>query len=217
MSVNGVTGSAQSYENKSIAKSKGHQNNNSSKNVDDTAAVYEKSDHSSETKKNYRTDTATVERLKAEAEKRAQSLRDLVEKMLLKQGKTLTDDSDMYKLLREGKVDVDPETSAQAKKDVAEDGYWGVEQTSDRMVSFAKALSGGDTSKANEMIEAVKKGFKQATKAWGDKLPDICQKTLDAAVEKLEKWRDGTTQNSDMSGEAAKTFKGQAAASKVAE
>lgn len=217
MSVNGVTGSTQSYESKSVTKSKANQNSSSSGNIDDTAAVYEKSNNSSETKKTYKTDTATVERLKAEAEKRTQSLRDLVEKMLLKQGTTLSDDSDMYKLLREGKVEVDSETSAQAKKDIADDGYWGVEQTSDRLVSFAKALSGGDTTKANEMINAVKKGFEQATKSWGDKLPDICQKTMDTAIKKLENWRDGTTTDNDMSSEAAKSFKSQAAASKVAE
>ena len=45
--------------------------------------------------------------------------------MLLKQGKTLSNANDIYSLLREGKVEVDDETRAQAKKDIAEDGYWG--------------------------------------------------------------------------------------------
>ena len=39
---------------------------------------------------------------------------------------------------------MDEKTRLQAQKDIAEDGYWGVEQTSERLVSFAKALSGGD-------------------------------------------------------------------------
>ena len=54
----------------------------------------------------------------------------------------------------------------------------------------AQALAGNDPDNADKMIEAVKKGFNQATKAWGSKLPDICQKTVDTTVEALEKWRD---------------------------
>ena len=44
---------------------------------------------------------------------------------------------------------------------------------------------------------AVKKGFEQATKTWGGKLPDICQNTLDTTIEKLEKWRDGINSNEE--------------------
>ncbi len=91
-------------------------------------------------------------------------------------------------------VNADPATIAQAKKDIGEDGYWGVEQTSDRLVSMAQALSGGDSAKADELIAAMKKGFSQATKAWGEDLPDICKNTIDTAVKKMEDWRDGITE-----------------------
>ena len=40
------------------------------------------------------------------------------------------------------------------------------------------------------MINAIKKGYEQAAKAWGGELPDICQQTVDAATEKLNKWRE---------------------------
>lgn len=135
-------------------------------------------------------DKATIERLKADAEAKNAQLRSLVEKMLLKQGETFNASTDIYALLRSGKLEVDAETAAKAKQDIAEDGYWGVEQTSDRMVSFAKALAGNDPEKADAMIKAVKKGFDEATKAWGDKLPDISQRTLDATIEKLNKWKE---------------------------
>ena len=42
------------------------------------------------------------------------------------------------------------------------------------------------------MIAAFKKGFERATGAWGSKLPDICQKTYDATVEKFNAWKNGT-------------------------
>lgn len=219
MSVNGVTNGTQTHEAKNAAKVKSNQNQASEekkiKDTDDTAAVYEKGENTASKNKIYQRDNATVERLMAEAEKRAQSLRDLVQKMLLKQGQTLNDATDIYGLLREGKVEVDPETRVQAQKDIAEDGYWGVEQTSERLVSFAKALTGGDTSKANEMIEAVKKGYEEATKAWGGELPEISKRTLDTAIKKLEDWRDGIDSSETMSDVASKTFTSQASKGKL--
>jgi hypothetical protein len=195
MGLEAISNVAQSYGTTKTTKAKEDETktgNVRSEEVDDAAAVYEKSEEATSKNKIYQRDSNTVERLLAEAEKRSQSLRDLVQKMLLKQGETFNQSTDIYALLREGKVEVDPETKAQAQKDIAEDGYWGVEQTSDRLVSFAKALTGGDISKVDEMIEAVKKGFEEATKAWGGDLPEISQKTLDAAIKKLESWRDGT-------------------------
>lgn len=195
MSVNGITNSTSNYEIKNTGKTKTNQSTDDTKgkNTVDPAAVYEKSEEPATKNKNYKRDDLTIERMIVEAEKRTQQLRDLVQKLLQKQGQTMDDATDIYGLLREGKLEVDPETRAQAQKDIAEDGYWGVEQTSERMLSFAKALTGGDPSKADEMIEAVKKGYEQATKAWGGELPDICKQTMDAAVKKLESWRDQTT------------------------
>lgn len=151
------------------------------------AAVYDKKP---DTGKVHQRDQATIDRLLSEAEAGASRLRDLVERMLLKQGKTIDKSTDIYGLLREGKVQVDEKTRLQAQKDIAEDGYWGVEQTSERLLSFAKALSGGDPSKADIMINAVMKGFEQAEKAWGGELPQISRDTLDRTISKMESWRD---------------------------
>lgn len=193
MSVNGITGATQSYNAKSSTKStKETASEVRNEEAVESAAVYEKSETTSKNKI-YKRDSATIDRLVEEANKRTQSLRDLVQKMLMKQGQTFDESTDIYSLLREGKVEVDPETRAQAQKDIAEDGYWGVEQTSDRLVSFAKALSGGDPSKADEMIKAVQKGFEEATKAWSGELPDISKRTLEATIKKMETWRDELT------------------------
>lgn len=218
MSVNGVTNATQTYDSKSTTKAKAAENKQvdveKKDKTDDAAVVYEKKDQTADSKKVYQRDSATIDRLMAESDKRTQSMRDLVEKMLSKQGQTFNDATNIYKLLREGKVDVDPQTSAQAQKDIAADGYWGVEQTSDRLVSFAKALSGSDPSKANDMIDAVKKGFKAAEKTWGGELPEITKNTMEAAIHKMEEWRDSG--DSTMESEAAGTFKNQAATGKLA-
>lgn len=194
MSVNGISNVNQSYENKGTAKTKTNQSSQAEQakaSENSQAAVYEKSEQSAETKKIYSRDQVTIDRLKADADRRTQGLRDLVQKLLKAQGETFNDATDIYGLLREGKVQVDDETRLQAQKDVAEDGFWGVEQTSNRLVEFAKALSGGDTSKADELINAVKKGFEEATKAWGGDLPEISRRTIDSTISKLEAWRDG--------------------------
>ena len=72
---------------------------------------------------------------------------------------------------------------------ISEDGYWGVNQTSQRIFDMAVALSGGDSEKMDDMLEAFKKGFKQATETWGKELPDISQKTYAAVLEKFENYK----------------------------
>lgn len=158
----------------------------------DTGVVYEKSNQADNvvTKK---TDYAMIEKLKADAEQRTAQLRSLVEKMMTKQGEAIGTADSMWSFLAKGDFTVDAETKAQAEADIAEDGYWGVEQTSDRILDFAKALSGNDPEKADLLLDAFKKGFEEATKTWGDELPEISQRTYDAVVEKFEAWKNGDT------------------------
>lgn len=128
--------------------------------------------------------SAIVAQLKADSEARAKQMTDLVHKMMSQQGVAIGKSDDMWRFLASGKFTVDPATKAQAQKDIADDGYWGVSQTSQRIFDFAKALTGGDGEKMEEMRKAFEKGFKMATNTWGQKLPDISQRTYDA-TEKL--------------------------------
>ena len=43
-----------------------------------------------------------------------------------------------------------------------------------------------DEEKMTKMKEAFEKGFKEATKTWGKKLPDISQNTRDAVLKKFD-------------------------------
>lgn len=157
------------------------------------AAEYEKSD-TTEKKQVAKYDVATIEKMKADAEMKTAQLRSLVEKMLLKQGQKFTSLEDAFDMIKEGTIEVDDEVATEAAKEVAEDGYWGVDQTSERLFSFAKALAGNDPTKADSMLEALQKGFDEATKCWGGELPEICKKTLEATQKKLTDWRDGVTE-----------------------
>lgn len=164
------------------------------------AAVYEKSDSKDDSKDTAKSTVnqkmskadrdALVQALKDDANARQQQLIEIVRKSMTGQASTW-DKSQGLKSLFEN-LTVDADTIAQAKKDIAEDGYWGVEKTSDRILDFAKALSGGNKDKADELLNAFKKGFSQATGAWGDKLPSICQDTYDAVLKKFDDWKNGT-------------------------
>jgi hypothetical protein len=157
------------------------------------AAVYEKSDSQDSTKKVYKQDTATINQLLADMETRKQQMADLVAKTLQKQGQTYNTSMNIFDMLKSGNLKFSAADIAQAKEDVSDDGYWGVEQTAERIYSFAYALAGGDSSKADTLLAAIEKGYSEAAKAWGGELPDISSKTMDAVREKIANWKNGTT------------------------
>ena len=192
MSVNGITSANSSYTTpQTTAKTKVSQATNTA-DAKDIGVVYETSSQTDDKSNKIKDYSSVVATMKKELSTKNEQLQNLVTKLLGKQAGKYTKLADLFK-----DIQADPATIEQAQKDIADDGYWGVEQTSDRLVSMAQALSGGDTSKADTLIAAIKKGFDEATEAWGDKLPDICQKTIDAAVKKMEAWRDGTTSETD--------------------
>lgn len=163
------------------------------------AAVYEKSDNSSDKKATYSVNkmsaedrAALVKQLKADQESRQQSLVNLVQNMMGGQAKTAVfasgDEDSIWKFLASGEYTVDEATKKQAEEDVSEDGYWGVKQTSQRMFDFASALAGDDVEKMKEMQKAVEEGYKLAEKAWGGELPEISKNTLDATNKLFEEY-----------------------------
>ena len=162
--------------------------------AEELGVIYEKSE--STDKITYKKDNkAIIAQLKADAEARTAQMRSLVEQMMTGQGTAIGkagDDDSIWRFLAKGDFTVSANVKAQAQADIAEDGYWGVEQTSDRILDFAKALSNNDPAKAEEMLAAFEKGFKAATKSWGKELPEISQRTYDAVYEKFEAWKNET-------------------------
>ena len=191
MSVNGVTSATQaaaaysysSTENAKAVETK-ETKADSTSTVAETGVVYEPSKQtaSASAEKTDKPDANLINKLKADADARTEQLRSLVEKMMAGQANAYGKANDIWSFLREGNFTVDPATKLQAQADIAEDGYWGVEQTSGRILDFANALTGGDPSKIEEMRNAFKKGYEQAEKTWGGKLPDISQRTYDAVM-----------------------------------
>ncbi len=170
-----------------------------------SAAVYEAGDTKNQPGK-YPVDRKEVERLIKESENQTASFRRLLEGLLQKQAKrnavasgkdAAVEYDDLLNKVYNGQnvmVEVDEETRLQAKKDIAEDGYYGVKKTSERILDFAKAISGGDPKKIATLRNAVEKGFKAVEDMWGgkDKLPKISYDTYDAVMKGFDEWEKGS-------------------------
>jgi len=84
---------------------------------------------------------------------------------------------------------------AQAQQLISEDGFFGVKQTTDRLVGFAKAMVGEGASEAQieKMRAAVQKGFDEVAKMFGgfDKLPQVTKDTHAAVMKAFDDWKAG--------------------------
>ncbi len=119
-------------------------------------------------------------------------LRGLVMNMLNEQGidaKVATDT---------GEIDLNSLSQEDAQALIAEDGYFGVDQTSDRIVHLATGIAGGDATRLDAIKQGVEKGFQEALDAFGGWLPDISHQTYDAVMKKLDEWagKSGNNQES---------------------
>ena len=71
----------------------------------------------------------------------------------------------------------------EAKKLVADDGFFGVNQTAQRIADFVIKGAGDDESMLRAGRAGIMQGFNDAQKAWGGKLPDISKQTIAKATD----------------------------------
>ncbi|BHH83397.1 hypothetical protein [Desulforhopalus sp. 52FAK] len=109
-------------------------------------------------------------------------LRGLVLNIFKEQGLEYTIDTP------EGPVDLESISPEEAQELVADDGYFGVEKTAERIFQFAVGIAGGDVDRLEAIKEGVNSGFQDALDAFGGELPDISFETYDAVMNKLDEW-----------------------------
>lgn len=178
----------QSYvpaQNRASGKAENARSKDTAKAAAEAGAVYEKSSDTEAKKSTYSINKmsaedrkALVQQLKQDQADRQSQLVSIVQQMLSKQAGA----TNLAQMFTPDKLkNIDPVAITQAQEDISEDGYWGVKQTSQRLFDFASALAGDDEEMMKKMQAAMEKGFKQATKAWGQDLPGICSDTIAAA------------------------------------
>ncbi|PKM43349.1 MAG: hypothetical protein CVV01_05875 [Firmicutes bacterium HGW-Firmicutes-6] len=136
----------------------------------------------------YTVDRKKINEIKQDFARNTESFKKMVAAMLEKQGLKV---NQVLKDLAEGKdveITVDSETQASAQEAISENGYYGVNKTSERIIDFAKALSGGDKSKIETLRNAFKEGFESAKEAFGGELPEISQQTYDKVMQGFDDW-----------------------------
>jgi len=164
------------------------------------AAVYKKSDETAASSaKTYTKDTVKLSEINKQVEMKLASLRGAVENLFnmqsVKTGEANGLNYDQIMEKYDGKLKefyqnlkVDDSTRLTAQQEISEDGFWGVKQTSERAIEFAKALSGGDPSKIALLKNSIEEAYKAAEKAWGGELPEISRQTQEATLKGLDDW-----------------------------
>lgn len=129
-------------------------------------------------KNSYVKDTATA-MMWQENDKRTEALSSIVQNLIGdKQNINELDPKEFWAKFKDPNLKVDEATKSQAQKDIADDGYYGVENTAKRLFDFGKTLAGDDPDKMKEMQESIQKSFGIAESYWGGTLPDISYQTL---------------------------------------
>lgn len=142
-------------------------------------------------------DELTISMLYEESEKAYDGLRRIVDDLLKRQGITLDKlgkgnyaDKIKEDKLKGRMVKIDAQAKKEAAYMIGPNGPLNAENTSDRIVKFAKAISGGDKNKLDELKDAIKQGFDAVKEIFGE-LPELSQNTYDLVMEKLDKWENG--------------------------
>lgn len=183
---------------------------------EEAAVVFEKSE-SSGTEKTYSRDTVKLTELRTKDKAYIQNLQNVVSQLVNQVNKNgMADGKSKFNGSMHGSInpdrvesywdllvdngdgtfsfhpDLSPEAQQglidQAKIDIGEDGYYGVKQTSQRILDFAKAITGGDPSKVEDMRKYIQDGFNEVKSMFGGELPEICNQTYDAIMKGLDEW-----------------------------
>lgn len=154
------------------------------------AAVLELNDNKSEEvtyKKpgKNKVDRQAINKMIEESDRRMENFKNLIRTLIEKQGGTIE-----TAITGQFKVKIDEETRLAAQEAISEDGEFGVAKTAERIVSFAKAISGGDVSKLDTLKKAITKGFDEAEKILGE-LPEISKETYKEVMRQLDLWASG--------------------------
>jgi hypothetical protein len=77
-------------------------------------------------------------------------------------------------------------TQDEAAELVADEGFFGIAQTAERIANFVIEGAGDDEALLRAGREGVLQGFKEAESIWGGELPEISYKTIEKAIEMID-------------------------------
>lgn len=133
-------------------------------------------------------DPATIRNLTIETNHQIEAVRRLLSSALGRADPT----GQGWWALRAGNLELNDAERAEAAALVAEDGFFGVSQTTDRIMDFARAMVGENASpeQIEEMRAAVQRGFDDVARMFGgfDNLPQVTRDTHAAIMAQFDDW-----------------------------
>ncbi len=77
-------------------------------------------------------------------------------------------------------------TPDEAKELVSDNGFFGIDQTSQRVSGFVISLAGDNVEALQEARRGVVQGFEEAEKMWGGELPEISYQTQEKTLKIID-------------------------------
>ena len=134
-------------------------------------------------------DPDAIRRLWSETNEATDSIRRLIQSLL---GTQDANGQGFWANRALGNVQVSEADRARAQELISEDGFFGVRQTTERIMNFAKALVGEDASPEaiERMRTAVQRGFDDVARMFGgfNRLPQVSQDTHTAIMAAFDEW-----------------------------
>ncbi len=160
-----------------------------------------------DTGKRYSYDKATVDKLIAESNSKISAFKEMLQTLLAKQadrngGVISSEKTGMEALLENATVGEDgmvhfnrEDVEAAGLGEFDENGYWGVEQTAQRIFDMAIAFAGNDENLLAKMKDSISQAFGEVEDLFGGegKLPDVSYRTRDRINEMFEEYENGGT------------------------
>ena len=157
--------------------------------------------------KYYDYDKSTVDKLIAESNSKISAFREMLQTLLAKQadrngGVISSEKTGMEALLENATVGEDgmvhfnrEDVEAAGLGEFDENGYWGVEQTAQRIFDMAIAFAGNDENLLAKMKDSISQAFGEVEDLFGGegKLPDVSYRTRDRINEMFEEYENGGT------------------------
>lgn len=198
INTNNAASKVQSYQRQDTKKPVEKQENKEVKTnqSEKQAVVYEKQKlhpaFASYDKNAKKLDPKTIDALKAEAEAQYAKMIETIKSMVVEQGENKGGISkelqDLMKLPASPAGSIGNLVNASKSKEQGLDpNYFSAEQTAERIVDFAKKISGGDIKKYEVLKGAIEKGF-EAASSYFEKMPEITGQTKKLVMEKLDTW-----------------------------
>jgi hypothetical protein len=119
-----------------------------------------------------------------ESDRKAQAIIDLIRPLVEQQGLNFSKVAS-----GEQPLSADPATIDAAKAAIADGGEFSVQKTAERILSFVKAIIGGNPSKLDAIRAGVEKGFHDAADMLGGSLPEISQQTFKTVQAEFDRWK----------------------------